>query len=257
MVASQACEEFFSAQPGMRGRPVSATGWPRYDQWFDLDRPPIEMRTTFTLLAYGDSGSYHYATQNFLDVLRIFCAAVRKQRQTEAGRSFRFVIKLKKANEGGYIYDAVPDISALGIEVRADVPLPELFGESRVVIGYNTLAILEGLLGDSAVVVPFWGDAERGVFESLLHPDEAEDREVSYFPRAPEEFETMLQQSLAGRLPALGTREQRLRRFSRHSLFSREQTSSRKVEAFIRQVLDSRAGVPAGAPHAEPHRING
>jgi hypothetical protein len=220
----------------MRGRPVEATGWPRYDAWLDLPLPPLEARTTYTLLAYGDPSSYHYAAENFRQVLLSFAAAVRNVRAA-GDKTSRFVIKLKKANEGGYIHDAVPDLQALGVEVRADLPLPELFAESRLVVGYNTLAILEGLLGDSAVVVPFWGDAERAKFETLLHPDEPEDAEVCYFPRDPAAFEALLEKSLAGGLPAKSTREARMKRFSRHSIVSREETSSARVEAFIRGVL--------------------
>jgi hypothetical protein len=240
LVASKSCEAFFSAQPGMLGRPVQATGWPRYDAWLDRTLPPLDQRNTYTLLAYGDPSSYHYAARNFRDVLLSFASAVRKLRAAGDQRS-RFVVKLKKNNEGGYIHEAVPDLRTLGVEVRGDIPLPDLFAESRLVIGYNTLAILEGLLGDSAVVVPFWGDAERAPFETLLHPDEAQDAEVCYFPRSGAEFETLLARSIAGDLPAKSTRAARLARFSRHSIVSGEETSSARAEAFIRGILSSTA----------------
>jgi hypothetical protein len=240
LVASKSCEAFFSAQPGMAGRPVRATGWPRYDAWLDSALPPLNERKTYTLLAYGDPSSYHYAEQNFREVLVSFAAAIRKLRAA-GDKSSRFVVKLKKGNEGGYINAAVPDLNALGVEVRADIPLPELFAESRLVVGYNTLAILEGLLGDSAVVVPFWGDAERAKFETLLHPDEPADAEVCYFARNRADFETLLERSFAGDLPAKSTREARLARFSRHSLVSGAETSSARAESFIRGILNKPA----------------
>jgi hypothetical protein len=164
------------------------------------------------------------------------------------------VIKLKKANEGGYIYDAVPDIDALGVEVRADLPLPELYAASRVVVGYNTLAILEGLLGDTAVVVPFWSDAERAKFETLLHPDESQDAEVCYFARNRSDFESLLKKSLEGTLPAMGSRDARLKRFSRHSFVNRKETASARVETFIRSILQEGAGaLPQGCAREGPN----
>ncbi len=54
-----------------------------------------------------------------------------------------------------------PISAALGIEVVADMPIPELATQSRLIIGFNTLAVLEGLLADCAVAVPVWGDASR------------------------------------------------------------------------------------------------
>ena len=240
LVASKSCEAFFGAQPGMQGCPVHATGWPRYDAWLDNALPPLHERHTYTLLAYGDPTSYHHAVKNFGEVLQAFAAAARKQRAA-GDKTSRFVVKLKKANEGGYIRDAIPDLDALGIEVRADLPLPELYAQSRMVMGYNTLAILEGLLGDCAVLVPFWADAERTKFDALLHPDEPVDAEVCYFPRSAADFATMLERSIAGELPAKSTREARLARFSRHSLVSGGETSSARAENFIRGILSKTA----------------
>jgi len=188
-------------------------------------------------MAYGDPHALQYAAQNFADVLKVFVASARRQADRPPEQRLNHVIKIKKPNEDGYIRDLVPDLAATGITVTADIPLPELIPQPRAVIGYNTLAVLEALLGDCAVIVPFWGDAERAPADTLLHPDNAEDAEVCYFPRSVADYTAISDAVEAGCLPARGSRAARLARFGQHSDMSSDLTSSARVEQFVREVI--------------------
>lgn len=236
-VASRTCEEFMGSLPAMRDSLVRATGWPRYDPWRDLNAAPLQQRRTVTLMAYGDPRQLQYAAGNFREVLGIFVESARRQTNRPESDRLCHVIKIKKANEDGYIRDLVPDLEGAGVLVTADIPLPHLISQSRAVIGYNTLAVLEALLGDCAVIVPFWGDADRAPTETLLHPDKAADAAVCYFPRSVGDYAELSAAIEAGTLPALGTRQARLDRFSQHSEMSSDLTASARVEQFVRDAI--------------------
>ncbi len=234
-LASATCVDFMRQTGAIATDLIVATGWPRYDAWSEIDLPPLDRRPIVTLMAYGDPRAVQYAAGNFRDVFQAFVAAARRH-----SRKLRFVVKLKKPNEGGYLADICSDFQAAGIEMTADAPLPQLVAQSRAVIGFNTLAVLEALLGDTAVIVPLWGDAERGAHRSLLHADRPEDSAVCYFPRSREAFGNLLEAVAGNELPALGTRAERLARFSRHSAVDAETTASQRVRSFVTEALRNR-----------------
>jgi hypothetical protein len=240
-VASQTCVDFMQGQAAMRDARVLATGWPRYDAWRDYPAPPIAARKWITVMAYGDPKQVQYAAENFRDVMQVIINAAERQLSLPEPARVRFIIKMKKKNADDYVQAILPDPARLGIEIVVDTPIPELATQSRMIIGFNTLAVLEGLLGGGAVVVPVWGDADRGVASSLLHPDNPADAEVCYFPRSAAEFASLLDQSLAGQLPAKGSESERLARFSRHSLMEADRTASARFETFVRSILADKA----------------
>lgn len=241
-MASETCVSFMKGQPAMRDAVVQATGWPRYDAWRDYPMPPLAERKLVTLMAYGDPRQLQYAAANFRDVLLVLAKAAERQLSLPASERLRFVIKMKKSNEDDYIHAILPNLAALGIEIVADVPIPELATRSRLVIGFNTLAVLEGLLAECAVVVPFWSDADRDASASLLHPDKPDDARVCYFPRSIAEFDALLEDAVAGRLNPKGTQQERLARFSRHSMVEADRTASARFETFVRSLIETNAG---------------
>ncbi|MBK8161315.1 MAG: hypothetical protein IPK59_22040 [Rhodospirillaceae bacterium] len=236
-VASDVCADFMRGQAAMRDAVICTTGWPRYDAWRDYPMPPLKDRKWITLMAYGDPRQVQYAAANFRDVLNSFAKAAERQLELPEAQRLHFVIKMKKRNEDDYIRAIRPDLDALGIEILADMPLPDIVTRSRMIVGFNTLAVLEGLLGGCAVVVPVWSDSERDRSASLLHPDNPDDDRVCYFPRNPADFEALLGQAEAGTLPPKGSLQERLARFSRHSVVTSDVTASQRFETFVRSLL--------------------
>jgi hypothetical protein len=236
-VASDVCAGFMRGQAAMRDAAICATGWPRYDAWRDYPMPPLKERKWITLMAYGDPRQVQYAAANFRDVLISFAKAAARQLALPEAQRLHFVIKMKKRNEDDYIRAIQPDLDALGIEILADMPLPDIVTRSRMIVGFNTLAVLEGLLGSCPVVVPVWSDSDRDPSASLLHPDNPDDDLVCYFPRSPADFELLLTQAEAGTLPPKGSLQERLARFSRHSVVTSDVTASQRFDAFVRSLL--------------------
>ncbi len=236
-VASETCVRFLTAQPALRDATVRATGWPRYDAWRDLQMPPLSERRAVTIMAYGDPEQLLYAAENFRDVVTVVAAAATAQQSLPENERTRFIIKMKKRSDAHYISAIRPDLADLGIELTVETPIPELAAQSRLIVGYNTLAVLEGLLADCAIAVPMWSDSECEAAAALLHPDDPEDNDVCYFPRSQAAFAELLQAALAGSLPAKGTRSQRLARFSRHCVVEQDVTASARFETFVRSLL--------------------
>lgn len=236
-VASQRCEEFLSACGSLNGALVQTTGWPRYDAWLEQPLKPAGERKSLTLMSYADPQAVQYAAQNFADVFREFVAVARSYRAQHPNGDLQFVVKLKKKRDEAWLLDLDPNYMSAGLVVSADLPLPELLADSRIVIGYNTLAVLEALLAETAVVVPCWSDSKRDQHRSLMHFENPLDQQVCYFPQSSTELHELLDQAIAGTLTPKGSREKQLERFSLHSKVDPAKKASHEVERFIRSLL--------------------
>jgi hypothetical protein len=236
-VASQRCEEFLSTCGSLDKALVRATGWPRYDAWLEQSLKPAAERKSLTLMSYADPQAVQYAAQNFSDVFREFVALARAYRTQHPKGDLQFVVKLKKKRDEVWLGEIDPNYASAGLVVSADMPLPELLADSRIVIGYNTLAVLEALLAETAVVVPCWSDSKRDQHRSLMHFENTLDQQVCYFPQSPVELHQLLEQAIAGTLTPKGSREKQLERFSLHSKVDPAKKASHEVEHFIRSLL--------------------
>jgi hypothetical protein len=238
-VASDRCETYLSSCGSLDHAVVQVTGWPRYDAWLDQPLKPQRERTAITLMGYADPSAVQYAVGNFADTFKEFVAMAQAHKAATPSSDLRFVVKLKKQRDAVWLDQIVPGYQSSGIIVTADLPLPDLLADSRVAIGYNTLAVLEALLADTAVVVPCWGDSKRDQHRSLVHYENSQDQQVCYFPMSPQEFRALLEQAVTGALQPKGTREQRLERFSLHSKVDQNRRASNEVEKFILSFLPS------------------
>ncbi|MCW5753058.1 MAG: hypothetical protein KIT81_18130, partial [Alphaproteobacteria bacterium] len=236
-VASENCVRCLGTTEAMRGIRIEATGYPRYDQWLDERSAPPAARVAITLMSYADR-NYH-APENFRQVLELFVDKAAAHRAAMSGGALDFVVKVKKPADQPALESLNPRLRdpALGIRIVADEPLPHLVRRSRIVIGFNTLAMLESLMGDTAVVVPCWGDARREQEMSLLHHGEPDDQEVAYFPESPAALADLLDQAIAGALAPKASQEVRFRRFSRQSIVRSDEPASLRVERFILECL--------------------
>ncbi|GAB2179768.1 hypothetical protein [Dongia sp. agr-C8] len=209
---------------------IQVTGAPRFDQWLGLKSVPAAERNCITLVSYAYK--IYEAMENFRDVAEIFTALAARE------PALRFVLKLKKSNEDVDAFALYPEIKDSKVELTSDWSLVDLYPKSRAVVGCNSLAVAEALLSfDSAVIVPAWKDALRNPDTCLYHYSVPEHAKCIYFPRSAEEFRDLMERAIAGKLPPLGTPEQRLACFNEHIAFTPDQSASQKVEAFIRHFI--------------------
>lgn len=188
---------------------VWTTGAPRFDAWHGVRSLPHAERDLVLLLSYADPA--YLCPGNFREMLPIFVEEAKKHKEVA-----RFAIKVKK---GAHIDDLLvefPYLREAPVELILDEPLQKLFPRARVIIGANSHAIIESLLLDNPLIVPWWADGALPRSDSILCADDPADAAVAYFPRSGEAFREMLMAGIENRLERLGSAEQRRARFSEH-----------------------------------------
>ena len=213
---------------------VWVTGAPRFDNWMEIGPIPESERVYMTLLSYADP--VYMAQENFAETLRLFAEAARN-----AGNpALKWRIKVKKPSEVEHVVAAMPEIQSYPLEIVWDFPLTQLYPRSRIIIGYNTLAAAEGLLTETPVVIPCWGDARRNSEETLINYADPADAKVAYFPASQEELSALIGRAERDNLPARGAAAERIARFGRHIAMP-EGGSCSAVAAFIAHFLKKSA----------------
>lgn len=225
-VASAPTRDTLYETGGFEDGAVWLTGWPRFDAWRDIAMIDVAARRTVTLVSYGDP--LYLAPENFREVLDGFINLAERHR----GR-LRCVLKVKKQNEVALHFERHPRLRNAPIDVVSEEPLPSLFAESKIVVGFNSTAVVEALLSGAAVVVPTWGDSRRSAEASGLHYSRGGDREVAFFPESSVELTQLLDGLLENRLTPLGDASARLQRFSEYSHVEEGKLSSELVGEFI------------------------
>ncbi|MDQ7248815.1 hypothetical protein [Dongia sedimenti] len=208
---------------------VFVTGAPRFDRWRDIEALPVEQRDCLTLISFASP--LYYAPTAYRETAQAIGEACQ-----DVKAKTRIILKIKKQNEIEENRDASPKLVEVGAEFIADWPLFDLLPRSRAVIGYNSMAVAEGLLTDLPVIIPNWGDAvprERSMFD----PDEPLERNCIYFPSSPAEMRDLVKRALTTGLPVIGSIADRRRCFSKVIVAPTDTTSSALVEAMIRRFL--------------------
>jgi hypothetical protein len=225
-VASEATNRSLSGSGGFDDGVLTITGFPRFDEWVGLAAVPTSERRTITLFSFADP--LYLAPQTFAEVLEAFVGIAERY-----GDRLDFVIKMKKPNEVDELIGRFPQVKGKPIRITADPSVIDLARRSRAIIGFNSLVILESLLTEVPIVVPWWGDSVRGLDECVMHADLEQDRRYAYFPESSEALAALIEQAAQGTLPIKGTRQGRIARFSEQSLFSEQRAASDLVAKML------------------------
>lgn len=176
-----------------RPEQVVITGLPRFDAWLDVDKSlPLEHRPWITLLTFTDG---YYADQTFREVLKGFCLAARKH----AGSSIRFLIKTKDVDDTFAVRRLISEEDAIHVVCTHDVDLFRVLPESRLVINYNSLSLVEAAMARTPIVIPAWGECkDRGneVMYSIENPKVAN---LAIFAGSKEAMLESIAESVAGK----------------------------------------------------------
>jgi hypothetical protein len=186
----------------------------------------VSERRAVTLFSFADP--LYLAPQTFADTLDAFVGAAGRY-----GDRLDFVIKMKKPNEVDELIERFPQLKDKPIRVTADPSVIDLARGSRAIIGFNSLVILESMLTDVPIIVPWWGDSVRGRDECIMHGDLEQDRRNAYFPESPEALAALIEQAAEGALSIKGTHQSRIERFSEQSHFSEQRAASDLVAEML------------------------
>jgi len=214
---------------------IWVTGAPRYDRWLRLKNEPNVKKTKLCLITFNEPG--YMATNTFLEVTKIFDSAARSGQ----GLGQTWIVKCKKRSDRLEVLSRLNSLSDSPLQFEYDTPLFELFPYSRVVVGYNSLALLEALLTDAPVIVPCWGETRAPRRDLLLDYDDPLNRRVITFAKSPEELADLLRRAAQGLPLLVGSIEDRRAVFRAHIHDPSEGddvgTASEKVEEFVKHYI--------------------
>ena len=231
-VASQRCREVLLETGAYAAEQIAVTGWPRmdlYERPFDHLLPG---KPLVTLIAYQDE--LYLAPKNFMDVLDTFIALAR-----ENSRHFRFVIKVKKISHARKLIRARPTLITAPVHIEWKALSHDVVRASRIVIGYNTTGVLEALLSEADIIVPWWLDAVQPEDNLLISAHSASNRKVFAFPHSRQEFINCVKAGLARHNPE-NSPQTRRRELERYIHMPREGACA-AFERTISQILSKKA----------------
>ncbi|MGE0483653.1 MAG: hypothetical protein AB7Q81_05910 [Gammaproteobacteria bacterium] len=214
---------------------VHMVGAPRFDPWLD-GSVGVQPARLVTLLAF--EGEQYFAPICYEETLRAFAAA--SVRHARCG--LEFVLKCKDAADEARARDQLARTDHR-LTLTNAAPLTELLPASRLVIGYNSLAVIEALFSDAEVVIPQWGDAARPAREQIVDPADSACAAVYRFASSPAELGRLLEE-------AVRTSRPQADRAARRALVGRwfhlpEEGASTATARFIRDhVAAAKLGTP-------------
>jgi hypothetical protein len=220
---------------------IWVTGAPRYDRWLNLEPLPDADKSHVSLVTFNQPG---YGAQDlFGEVLRLFADAAKATTHDHV----HWLVKCKKRADMDDVRELLAPATGR-LEFSFDIPLFELFPKSRLVVGYNSLALIEALLTDAPVVLPWWGQAKVARSDLLLDPDDPLTAAVFHVASSPDELASLLSRAAAGEDLRRGTPELRRAVFKQHLQVPESGSASQAVEAFIRHYI-ARHAAQVGQSH--------
>jgi len=178
------------------------------------------------------------AVNVFAEVARIFERVARESKPS----TLTWLVKCKKRGDRDEVLERLGRVDADALLFEYDTPLFELFPRSRVVIGYNSLALVEAMLTDAPVVVPCWGEARAERHNLLLDYNDPLTRRVVTFADSPQQLEDLLSRAARGEKLPTGTDAERRAMFRSHVHIPDGRngitTASGMTEAFIRHFVE-------------------
>lgn len=160
------------------------TGPPRLDLWRDIDTTGSVLRR-IVLLSYRDPD--YRAPRSFLEVLDLFLAAAASSKNGDV----EFVVKAKNPQDADEIR-GIAGARASYVTIDHKVPLTELLPTARMIVGFNSLSLLEAQFCHGQTVIPYWGDAERDDEELMFTPSDPQTARAILFPESPEQLTALL-----------------------------------------------------------------
>lgn len=146
-----------------RQEQVIITGLPRFDAWLDVNvAKPLAQRTYITLLTFTEG---YYADNTFKEVLQIFCDVARAHQTIP----LRFLVKTKDISDTIALKNLIGDNVSGNLVCDHEIDLFMVLPESRLVINYNSLSLVEAAMAKAAIAIPAWGQCnDRG--DDVMYP---------------------------------------------------------------------------------------
>ncbi len=226
-VFSNHMKEVFLEGGSCREDQITVTGAPRTDIW--QDERPAQEKDMVLFLSFRtslDPDMFNDAVGRFIEAAREF-------------PDLNFVVKCKEGR-GDYAWmqqkmketDAPPNLRP---EQHGD--LRDLMERSKVIIGFNTLALTEAMLTEARLIVPAWHDTEAFREKLMMDPADPELQAEIGFCASANEFQSLLKEALRNEVDP--DRTQRLKLMNRYMHYTPGATCSQRVADSVRQLIEA------------------
>ena len=176
---------------------VVVTGPPRLDRWLDIvNSPNAEMSRKaeyVTLLSFFTG----YLDQNlFFETVEILAEI--SQKDAYKGQ-YKFKVKCKGKTDRQEILAALAqkNIDVSNIEFTYEADLLPVFLKSKIIIGYNSLAMIEAVLSPAQSIIPFWGANVEKLENNNIVPNEQSNKVIK-FAMTPDMMREEMDRTLSG-----------------------------------------------------------
>ena len=151
MAGATSAQMFRDAQVAPSER-IYSSGLPRYDVWHDTmtDIAPVT-RSFVTLLTFTHG---YAADKTFTEVLDRFVAIAHASKDP----TLTFLIKTKDADDTRILQDKLQGRLQSNIRIDHTIAMTQALSGSRVIVGYNSLSLIDALISGSKIIVPGWGE---------------------------------------------------------------------------------------------------
>jgi hypothetical protein len=210
---------------------VWITGSPRMDAYRDGFNPPSIAHRRQIVYMSSMSLYIHNPEQGSLLV-----DALCRVSERLAGDGGEVILKFKNSPDEKKVDELLPGATDC-LRTVSGVTAREALETARVVIGYHTLALLEALLTDVTLVIPFWDGIDTSPERCNLHPSRVEEDCNIFFARSIEEFvDCSVQAFLEPDMNSVN-RDYRISLLNKFVKFDPDESASLKVERFVKAYL--------------------
>jgi|GEM_PF-1300885 len=217
---------------------IVVTGAPRFDPWLEnFKKPglPSADRKLITLLSYFSP--LYFAQKNFFEVVSILSSL--REDASAQGLSIKLKCKGKTDSKDIQAYFNERDMKSCGVNFSWESDLLPVFNQSRIIIGFNSLAIIEAIFSNAIVIIPQWSDAVGDVNMQNINPQDPLAQKIYYFAHSAEEFKDLVTRAIYNELPPKeATCEDKIAFVNYYFSVDKDMKASRRVYDFIRSFID-------------------
>jgi len=213
---------------------IFVTGAPRIDAWRSTNS--LSFQDSITLLPFGEGNLSD--DSSFQEVLDIFLFMARKNRNAD----LNFLIKCKNNKQKLDLIKRLPRTDIKSICLTVNRPLFDLFPHSRLVIGYNTLALVEALLSKTVIAIPQWGE-NRGKYDfQQFDPSDRSCQKVIEFLDDTSDLKRLINIVINNQYANIDI-EKRINLMKRYLFYDPDRTNSDYVENFVLSHINSKKSI--------------
>ena len=220
---------------------VRVLGAPRFDAWRDSDKAADS--NTLVLLSFLASG--YRAPRLFKQVLDTFVSEARSLEKSvgggDHGSAPRFVIKAKDRADTANIR-AMVGVCPSNLQIDDALPMRPLLESARLIIGFNTLALVEAMMTSARIVIPNWLEGTELSSDLLVfNPDREHCHKAADWPQSATQLQTIMR-DVGVRAVAPEATQSAARHETINSIIFRDQsvTSSHLVDEMVRDAIKAR-----------------